>query len=121
MSQGGTIPITNANFVPNPLNGPTYMSTVSFNVSVTVTSVSATSFSFTTNAGHVLYPADISFSATDAGPGQVDFAVQVNGDFAGAGAAAGYYLGGNNLENHIWNHLVKNVQAACSGKPTGPG
>jgi RHS repeat-associated protein len=118
VTQGSTIPITNVNLVANPFNGPTYVSTVSFNVSVTVSSASPTSFSFTTNPGHVLYPASISFSAADAGPNQINFSINVAGNFAGIGAQVGYYAGGNNLENNIWNHLLSNVQRACSGQPT---
>jgi hypothetical protein len=88
---------------------------------VTVASVSATSFSFTTNPGHVLYPANISFSATNVGPGQINFSINVNGNFASFLTRAAYYAGGNNLEDNIWNHMLGNVQRACSAPPKTTG
>ena len=84
------------------------------NVSVTVSSVSSTSFSFVTNPGHVLNPASIAFSASNVGNGRVSFAVGVVGDFASSTAAAGYYAGGRNLEANIWNHLLKAVEDFCN-------
>jgi hypothetical protein len=112
--QGGSIPISNVNRGPDDLPMPT------FQVSVTVASASATGFTFNTDPGHVLYPATISFSAIDAGPGQINFSIQVNGDFSSIGAWAGYRVGGYNLEDNIWNHFITNVQRVCAGQPTGP-
>ena len=110
----GSIQISDVN------RGPDDLPMGTFNVSVTVTSVSTTSFTFATDSGHVLYPATITFSTSDASPGQINFLIQVNGDFAGPLQRLGYYMGGYNLENNIWNHFEQNVQAACAGKPTGP-
>ena len=93
---------------------------MAFDVSVTVSSVSTSGFTFTTDPGHVLYPATITFSANDAGSNQINFSIKVNGDFAGRLQQAGYYLGGSNLENNIWTHFEKNVKAMCAGKATGP-
>jgi hypothetical protein len=53
-------------------------------------------------------------------PGQINFSIQVNGDFANIFYEGLYYLGRNNLESNIWNHFVGNVRAAC-GASEGPG
>jgi len=74
-----------------------------------------------TTANGVTYSATITFSASDVGPGQINFSIQVNGDFASLKSEVGYYLGGNSLEDNIWSRLEQNVQAACGGQPTGPG
>lgn len=113
VTQGATIDISQTTLVMNPFNFSIYANTL--NVSVTVASVSSTSFTFAANPGHVLYPASISFSAVDSGDGQVSFSVQVNGDFANAADEALYYAGGSNLENQIWNNLKNNVQKLCNG------
>lgn len=120
VTQGAVIPISNVNFVPNPLKRPGGFTPVAFNVSVTAASVSPSSFTFATNPGHVLYPATITFSASDVAPGQINFSIQVNGSFASSFDELLYYLGGNNLENNIWSNFVGNVQTACGGS-TGPG
>jgi len=74
-----------------------------------------------TAANGVTYSATITLSASDVGPGQINFSAQVNGDFASLKSEVGYYLGGNSLEDNIWSRLEQNVQAACGGQPTGPG
>jgi RHS repeat-associated protein len=108
--QGGSIPISAVIEGPTPI--PVFGYKV--NVSVTVASVSPNSFTFNTDPGHVLYPASITFSASDASNGQIDFSIQVNGDFSGKLAEAGYYTGGYNLENKIWTNFINNVKAACA-------
>ena len=69
--------------------------------------------SFTTLPGHVLFPATISFSGTSPSAGHLSFAINVNGNFANLGAEIGYYAAGSNLENHIWNYVLQQVQADC--------
>jgi RHS repeat-associated protein len=117
VTPGGSIPISAEVEFPTPM--PILGNSV--NVSVTVASVSPTSFTFNTDSGHVLYPASITFSATDAGNNQIGFLIQVNGDFSSRGSEIGYYAGGYNLENNIWNHFEQNVGAFCAGKPTSVG
>jgi hypothetical protein len=51
------------------------------NVSVTVSSASTTSFTFTTNPGHLFYPGTISFSAADTASG-VRFEITAKGQLA---------------------------------------
>jgi hypothetical protein len=70
-------------------------------------------FTFETVPGHVLNPATISFTAKDIGSGNVNFSINVNGNFASYTAEARYYAGGNDLEDKIWNHLIDNVQQYC--------
>jgi hypothetical protein len=107
---GATINITDANTIL--LLGAQPQTTLS--VSVQVTAISATSFTFTTLPGHVLYPATISFSATNGANGQLTFGINVNGNFSNATSGALYNLGGSNLENNIWNNVLSNVQKDCS-------
>ena len=73
-------------------------------------------FSFTTNPGHVLHPATISFTATNTDRDRVSFAINVKGDFAGFFAAAGYYSGGYDLENKIWTNVIGNVKKYCGNR-----
>ena len=115
VSLGATITINNVNVFPVPSLQPPYIqiATKTFNVAVQVSQVTATSFTFATLPGHVLYPATISFSASLPGTGQVSFAINVNGNFANLGSEIGYYGGGSDLENHIWNHVLQQVQADC--------
>jgi hypothetical protein len=85
------------------------------NVSVTVVSSSTTGFTFSTDPGHVLYPATISFAATNPENGQVTFSININGQFANKTDEALYYFGGSSLENSIWSNLIANVKALCNG------
>jgi hypothetical protein len=114
VTQGGSIPITDVNVIPNPFGYAPVVQTI--NTSVTVQSVSTTSFTFSTDPGHVLQPAAISFTASDAANNQINFTINVNGQFAGPGVRVGYYAGVYDLENKIWNNLVKNIQALCNPK-----
>jgi hypothetical protein len=68
-----------------------------------------------------LYPATISFSASLPSAGQLSFAINVNGNFANLGSEIGYYGGGSDLENHIWNHVLQQVQCKRRSKHRGEG
>ena len=119
VEQGSTINIQNVNSLGNSSPGGSAFFTQVNGVSVKVRSVSPTSFTFATNPGHIVYPASITFSAADAGSGQIQFSIQINGDFANLTANALYrYLGGQQLENNIWNNFLNNIQRVChsSGK-----
>jgi hypothetical protein len=115
VSLDATINIHNVNTVtvPNAVGPGGQVVTKEFNVAVQVSQVSPSSFTFTTLPGHVLYPATISFTASSSGAGYLNFVIDVNGSFANLGSAIGYYAGGSNLENHIWNHVLQQVQADC--------
>lgn len=119
ITKGAKIEISNTNIITGP--HPMGTKTINFNVSVTVNSVSMTSgssmgFSFSTNDGHVLHPAAIAFLATDLSSGRVGFSISVRGNFAGVGQRAGYYAGGSDLEDKIWNNVINNVRKYC-GNP----
>ena len=117
VSLGATIQIHNVNTFPVPQSqydpNPPHESTQEFNVAVQVAQVTSNSFTFTTLPGHVLYPATIIFTGTSSGTGQLNFSINVNGNFANLEAEIGYYAGGSSLENHIWNHVLQQVQADC--------
>ncbi len=82
---------------------------------VSVSSVGSNSFMFTTIPGeHPFDNGTVSFSAYDAGNGNITFSVNVNASFSGLGSEAAFYmLGGSLSESSIWNNLIDNVEAAC--------
>jgi hypothetical protein len=103
----------NFNGTSNFLGTGGALKTNTFDVAVQVTQVNPNGFTFTTLPGHVLYPATISFAASSSGAGSLNFAINVNGNFANRSAEIGYYAAGNSLENHIWNHVLAQVQSDC--------
>jgi len=114
VSLGSTINISNVITIlipPSPDGVPT---TITQNVAVQVSSVSSTSFTFTTLPGHVLYPATISFSAATGSNGQLSFGINVSGNFSSPLSATLYYAGGYNLEDNIWNNVLANVKKDCA-------
>jgi len=117
--QFGSVPVTQGATIPISLSGEVYtggpdvMGTFNFNVSVNVISASANGFTFTTNPGHLLYPASISFSATDTGPGQIGFSIDIAGDYANAAMQTLFAVGGSDLESKQWNSFLKNVVKDC--------
>jgi hypothetical protein len=86
---------------------------------VVVQNMSLTSFTFRTVPGHVLFPATITFSAYDISPGNTVFGITVNGNFANVGARVQYNLGGSDLEDHIWKHLLGTAAADCQRSNIG--
>jgi RHS repeat-associated protein len=82
---------------------------------VTVASVSSHSFTFATVPG--MHPFDngtVTFSASDAANGNINFGVGVNAAFATAFSQVAFnYLGGKALEASIWHNLINNVQGGC--------
>jgi len=110
VSQGATINIDNLNVIILP---NMQIVTKEFKVAVQVTQTSSSEFTFATLPGHVLYPATISFSAVSPTPGYLSFSININGQFAGLGPEIAYYAGGSNLGDHIWNHVLQQVQTDC--------
>jgi hypothetical protein len=86
------------------------------NTSVTVASTSSTSFTFTTVPGHVLYPASISFSASNSTNGNINFSINVNGQTGNKTATAEFKYAGSSLEDNIWNNFISNVMKFCNPK-----
>ena len=118
ITKGASISISNVNLPPPGTNLPA----LSISTSVTVQSVSTQvgstmGFTFGTVPGHVLYPATISFTAKDIGSGNVNFSINVNGQFAGKLYHGLYLAGGGELENKIWNNLIDNIERYCGHEP----
>ena len=70
------------------------------------------SFTLTTNPGHVLYPATITFTATDTSGG-IRFDITVDGQTASLLDSALFVIGGADLESKIWTHFQAQVAADC--------
>ena len=103
MGAGSEIPITAGYFG------------VSQNMGVSVASMSSQSMTFNTlPGGHLFYPGSISFSASPAGNGSINFNINLSGTFNGVFNGAKYYLGGAAFENAQWNHFLGKVKAYCS-------
>jgi hypothetical protein len=98
---GESIPIT-------VVAGPTTL-----NTSVTVTAVSSTSLTFTTIPGHLLYPANITFSATNLGNGSIAFDISLQGDLSTANWWK-FKLGGSSFEDAQWNNFESRIGVLCS-------
>src|SRR6266542_5944040 len=62
------------------------------NLSVTVQSMNSQSMTFTTNPGHLLYPASITFAAWPASPGSINFNINLEGTVA---SPVQFYLRGS--------------------------
>ena len=112
---GAVIAISNAN-VPKVPEGHKYV--FGYNVTVTVEAVSkytanAMGFTFVANADHVLYPAKISFTATNIGDGKIGFTVHVRANFNGEVNRGLFEAAGYDLENKIWSNLIRNVSKYC--------
>ena len=106
---GAVIPIHSQMVPPNPGGVPR---AYNVDVTVTVSEVTSTSFTFTTNPGHVLFPATITFSASDTASG-LYFNIHVQGQFANIISNMMFLAGGDDLESKIWNHFLSQVHAKC--------
>jgi len=98
MGPGSTIPISVGIFG------------VSQSLSVTVQSMSAQSMTFTTNPGHLLYPAFITFAASNGSRGSINFNINLGGTVA---SPLKFYFGGSSFEDAQWNHFLGQVGAYC--------
>jgi RHS repeat-associated protein len=81
---------------------------------VTVASVSSNSFTFATVPG--MHPFDngtVTFSASGAANGNINFGVDVNGAFADPFSKFAFNYGMKAVEASIWHNLMNNVQAGC--------
>ena len=98
MGSGSTIPISVSVF------GFTQ------SLSVNVQSMNSQSMTFTTNPGHLLYPASITFASSPASPGSINFNINLGGTVA---SPAQFYLGGSSFEHAQWNHFLGKVGGFC--------
>lgn len=80
MTVGSTIPISVETFG------------ILQNLSVNVQSMNAQSMTFTTTPGHLLCPASITFSASPASPGSINFNINLGGAVA---SPIQFYMGGS--------------------------
>ena len=81
-----------------------------FSLSVTVQSMNSQSMTFTTNPGHMLYPASITFAASPASPGSINFNINLGGTIANPNQ---FRFGGSNFEDAQWNHFLGQVGSFC--------
>ena len=80
-------------------------------LSVNVQSMDSRSMTFTTNPGHLLYPAQITFGASQAGSG-IDFNIDIEGTVA---QPLRFRAGGGDFEDAQWHHFLGQVQDFCGG------
>ena len=80
------------------------------NLSVNVQSMNSQSMTFTTNPGHLLYPASITFAASPASPGSINFNINLGGTVA---SPTQFYFGGSSFENAQWKHFLGKVGGFC--------
>lgn len=80
------------------------------NLSVNVQSMNSQSMTFTTNPGHLLYPASITFAASPASPGSINFNINLGGTVA---SPTQFYFGGSSFEDAQWNHFLGKVGGFC--------
>ena len=85
-------------------------------LSVTVQSMNSQSMTFTTNPGHLLYPASITFAASPSAQGFIDFNINLGGTVTNP---LEFAAGGSNFEDAQWNHFVGQVSNFC-GAGGGP-
>jgi RHS repeat-associated protein len=80
---------------------------------ITVSQISANGWTFTTNASQHYINGTVSFSASDAGNGNVTFSIHAQGDWSNAW----YRLWGPLIklgEDSNWNNMLNNVQGFCA-------
>ena len=83
---------------------------VSLSLSVTVQSMNSQGMTFTTNPGHMLYPASITFAASPASSGSINFNINLGGTIANPNQ---FRFGGSNFEDAQWNHFLRMVKGFC--------
>lgn len=108
LTAGESIPITLQVGYTLPDLGLAY----DLNTSVTVSSVQSTSFSFQTVPGHLLFPASITFSATDVGNGSITFNISISGTLPNIFNGGLFFFGGSQFEDNQWNNFLQ-VKTLC--------
>jgi RHS repeat-associated protein len=98
MGVGSTIPINVGIFGTNQ------------SLSVTVQSMNAQSMTFTTNPGHLIYPGSITFAASPAPLGSINFNINLGGTVT---SPAEFNFGGSAFEDAQWNHFLGQVGGFC--------
>jgi RHS repeat-associated protein len=98
MGPGSTIPINVGIFGVNQ------------SLSVNVQSMNSQSMTFTTNPGHLIYPGSITFAASPASPGSINFNINLGGTVT---SPAEFNFGGSAFEDAQWNHFLGQVSGFC--------
>ncbi len=98
MGQGSTIPI-NVGILG-----------VNQSLSVSIQSLNSQSMTFTTNPGHLIYPGYITFAASAATGGAINFNINLGGTIANS---AEFNFGGSAFEDAQWNHFLGQVSSFC--------
>jgi hypothetical protein len=80
------------------------------NLSVNVQSMNSQSMTFTTNPGHLIYPGSITFAASPASPGSINFNINLGGTVANP---TEFTFGGSSFEDAQWNHFLGKVGGFC--------
>ena len=79
-------------------------------LSVNVTAMNSGSMTFTTNPGHLIYPGSITFAASSAGAGAINFSISISGTVANSPE---FNFGGGAFEDAQWNHFLGQVGNLC--------
>jgi len=98
MGPGSTIPINVGIFGTNQ------------SLSVNVQSMNSQSMTFTTNPGHLIYPGYITFAASDASAGAINFNINLGGNVTNS---AEFKFGGSAFEDAQWTHFLGQVSGFC--------
>jgi RHS repeat-associated protein len=106
MSSGSTIPISVG------------IIGITQDMTVTVQSMNSQSMTFTTTPGHLLYPAYITFGATPASSGSINFNIDLGGTVA---SPMKFAFGGGAFEDAQWNHFLDRIKAFCKWRGFGGG
>ena len=79
-------------------------------LSVNVAAMSSQSMTFTTNPGHLIYPGYITFAASLASAGAINFNINLGGTVANS---AEFNFCGSAFEDAQWNHFLGQVSGFC--------
>ncbi len=98
MGVGSTIPITVG------------IMGINQSLSVNVAAMNSQSMTFTTNPGHLIYPGYITFAASAASAGAINFNINLGGTIANS---AEFNFGGSAFEDAQWNRFLGQVSGFC--------
>jgi RHS repeat-associated protein len=113
LTAGMVIPISVNVMVPNPFT-KTFSDAYSLDTSVRVIASTPNLIAFSTVPGHLLFPAQIAFSASDIGNGTIGFSIDLQGKFPGLTNGLLFRLGGSQLEDDQWNNFLAKVKELCN-------
>ena len=85
-------------------------------LSVNVATTNSASMTFTTNPGHLIYPGSITFAASPAGAGAINFSISISISISISGTVANsaeFNFGGSAFEDAQWNHFLGQVGSFC--------